>query len=352
MNQIIETTYKTPNLFWINRPHFFTLIKIFYNKLNTLYSLKRIDSSKAIKIDSITLPTSLIITEIENVIIRQSHYLIMNYWLNSYKKKLNHKVKFFYEDEFYPNGRAISSALKDLNTFGVQHSMITKSHSVYHISDKETNHINKNDGLPLPHQFIVWGDYFKKQFLSYNSLKDNFVYVAGNPTYINRSNHVEIKNNDYLEILYCLTTPKIFAKEKNILKDTLESIPNLRLKIRFHPSWKFSTDLVLHSFKNINVTFSNEKNIFNAIIKSSLVLAGSHSGVWLDSIVANKPVIRLITSFKDNIAQDGLVINVENENEMGSALTKALNNKLEIKDNDLLYLKNNRWRKLLEDANP
>lgn len=348
-NSTAELEYKVPHLFWKTRPRIFTLIKLFYNQFKTLHSIKNIDSSKSIKINNISYPIPLLIKEIESVFIYNSNSLIMSYWLNAFKKKLTHKIKFFYENEFYPGGRALSFGLRNTETYGIQHSMIVKNHTVYHISDVEchSSKNNENDGLPLPSKFIVWGDYFKNQFLSFNSLHDDFVYTAGNPTYINRVTKEQKQNNNNIEILYCLTTLNIFSKEKNIIKDRLENISNLKLKIRFHPLWKFDNHLVLDFFKNLDITFSNEKNIFNDINNSTLILTGSHSGVWLDAIVANKPVIRLITSFHDEIEQNNLIFNVTNSEEIKNSIQLILKGNKSILKNDLLYLKNDRWKKLL-----
>tara|TARA_B100000809_G_scaffold262326_1_gene313062 strand:- start:1534 stop:3303 length:1770 start_codon:yes stop_codon:yes gene_type:complete len=352
-NPLVQLEYKVPYLFWETRLSLFTLIKIFYTQFKTLHSIRNIDRSKNIKVNNISFPASLLIQEIECVFIQKNNSLLMSYWLNAYKKTLAHKTKFFYEDEFYPAGRAISFGLKDTETFGVQHSMIVKNHTVYHISDVEwkPSDQNMNDGLPLPSNFIVWGQYFKTQFLSFNSLKDNFIYIAGNPTYINRSVNVTTTKSNIPEVLYCLTTPDIFSKEKKIIKDTLDAIPQLRLKVRYHPLWEFDKDLVLDFFKNLNISFSNEKNIFNDINKSTFVITGSHSGVWLDSIVANKPVVRLITSFQDDIEQNNLMYNVGNEKEMKNSIQLILKENKSTLKNDLLYLKNDRWVKLLEKTN-
>jgi hypothetical protein len=351
INQSALLEYKVPYLFWKTRPQIITLIKIFYNQFKALHAIRGIDTNININIDDISYPIELIINEIENVIIYNSNYLIMSYWLNSFNAKQNKKTLFFYEDEFYPSGRALSFGLRGAKTHGIQHSMIVKKSSVYHISDIEyqSSNKNKNDGLPLPHRFIVWGDFFKKQFLSHNSLKNNFVIAAGNPTYINKSTKPLINNNKTFEILYCLTTQDFFSKEKYILKDILTSIPNLKLKIRFHPLWKFDNRIVLEFFTNVELTFSNETDIFNDINNSTIIITGSHSGVWLDAIVANKPVIRLVTSLQDEIEQTDLMYNATDSNELKNSIEFILKSKGNNFKNDLLYLQKDRWRELIDN---
>ncbi|PCI99626.1 MAG: hypothetical protein COB15_03955 [Flavobacteriales bacterium] len=352
-NSKTTLAYKVPILFWKSKPKTFSLIKIFYIHYKSLCSIKRIDPNEIIKINNISLPATLLIKEFENVFINMNNSLIMSYWLCNYKKNLNHKVKFFYEDEFYPSGRALSFALRNTETYGVQHSNITKNHTVYHISDLEckSSTTENEDGMPLPFKFIVWGDYFKHKFLSHNSLPNNFVYSAGNSTYIKRVLQKErlLKKNETRGVLYCLSTPEFFFKEKNIIKDSLDNISNL--KIRFHPLWKFDKNIVSNFFKNIDLTFSDEENIFEDIKQSTLIITGSHSGVWLDAIVENKPVIRIETFFQDNIEQTGLMHLINNYDDMKNIIQKSLNNKSEIIDNELLYLKTNRWQELLLSEN-
>ena len=213
-NPKAKINYKVPHLFWKTRPNIYTLLETFYTLFRLLFSIKKIDNKQKIDIDNISYPIALLVKDFENVIINSNSLLIMNCWLTRYNKPLIDKVKFFYEDEFYPSGRNISFCLNNKETYGVQHSMISKNQSVYHISDIEHKSFddNKEDGLPLPTKFIVWGKYFKFQFLSHNSLPENFVYVAGNTTYIKKSSEKKTinKSNKYFNVLYCLTRLEFF----------------------------------------------------------------------------------------------------------------------------------------------
>lgn len=346
-----KLTYKCSQLFWDIRPSIYALFVIFLQQFKLLLAIGKLNEKIKINCNDLTFPISLIKNELKNVILREHATLIMTYWLNIYKENIATDVKYFYEDEFCSSGKAFSFALKNLKTFGIQHSMIAKNHSQYHILDvewKSSTH-NSVDGLPLPFQFIVWSDYFKNQFLSYNSIPNSFVFSAGNTTYIKQFSETKEThyNSSNYSILYCLGTLEIFNKEKNIIKNSLNKIPHLKLIVRFHPLWKFDSKLIIDFFNEIEVSFSSEKSIFNELKFSNLVLAGSHSGVWLDCIIAQKPVIRLISSFHDDIESTNTLFNVSSEKDMESAIQLILKLKNKSTKTNLLYLESDRWENLM-----
>jgi hypothetical protein len=347
LNSNSKQDFKTSKLFWKSKPNVLMLARIAFQKASLLKRLNKISSKNISEIHD-KFPSSIIIKELRNVILRENNTIIMYYWLSKYSRKLKHDPLFFYEDEFYPIGRAISLSLKNRKTYGVQHSMISKNHTVYHISELEINPFNKNDNLPLPLKFIVWGDYFKSNFLSHNNLNEKFIIVAGNPTYIKRSKTVlpPPPINNRTTILYCLTTLEVFEKEKTIINDALSVINNLDLHIRFHPLHEFNEKIITDFFDSYNVIFSSQNNIFKEINCADFVITSAHSGVWLDAIIAKKPVIRLITFFRDNIMSCNLLYNISNEQELEQAINLILNKEPEKEFNKLLYLKNDQWIKL------
>lgn len=338
--------YKTPLLFWKTQPSIFKVVDFFIDIYGLLRRLEKINVKDDLWIDELPFSKKILKEELKDVILHKSKFLLMSFWLSQYKKKTSKDVKYYYEDEFYSSGRAISFGLKGLCTHGVQHSMIGNNHSVYHILDDEINDCNTSkDGLPLPHRFVVWGDFFKNQFLKHNSLDKSFVIAAGNPSYIKRASNREVRKekNEEVNILYCLTTQDVFQKEVKLIQDAFSKNSNLKLIIRFHPAWKFEERIVLDCLSKAQLNFDYEDNIFEAINKARIIVSSAHSGIWLDAIVANKPVIKIITAYYDEIEQNDLVYGVSNYKEMNDALKSILAGEIESNVNSLLYLKPDKW---------
>src|SRR6185312_3620342 len=140
-------------------------------------------------------------------------------------------------------GRIISSALefsanKKLTGYGVQHALIFKNHTVYTIGDSELNsQISEDDKLPAPNYFIVWGDYFKRLFLSFNSQNSGYVITAGNLKYIKlqKSKNDNPLLSDDKRLLWCTTLPEFFRAEYNLIEPVLKTLKNYKLTFRLHP---------------------------------------------------------------------------------------------------------------------
>jgi len=337
-----------PRLYWKSRLTVFDLMYNSVKQIKLFYKLNK-TTTEFIGINNIHFPSSILVDEMKDVLLNQTNMLSTYCWLKKYAKRLNYSPSFFYEDEVYPHGRAISLALQNKKTYGVQHSMIPKNHSVYHISDKEINNITKNDGLPLPSNFLVWGNYFKTQFLSHNSITSNFIVVTGNPTYIKRNNNSppSQKNKNAINLLYGLTTLSFFEKEKYIIKKTLSHYKKIDITIRFHPLHIFDEKIIINFFSPTKVNFSNTPNIFEEINQNDILMVSAHSGAWLDAIVAKKPVIRLTTAFTDDINNNGLMFNVKDNKEFEAILENITTKKDFTLDNELLYLQANKWIELI-----
>jgi hypothetical protein len=351
LNLNSKLSYPVPTLFWKAKPSIFSLLYNYLKLFKTLSHLNRIKTQQ-LQINGFTITNSLFIDEIKNTLITKNYALVMLEWLKNYTEKERDGLSFLYTDEFYTFGRILSFSLSKQDTFGVQHSMIPKNHSVYHISDIEIKNSSTdlNDGFPIPHKFIVWGEYFKQQFLSHNTLPENFVITAGNPSYIKKCTEQYTKEeSDLFSVIYCLTTQEIFLKEMEIIKNTLDNFQDLKLEFRFHPAWKFDKTIVANCFRHLNVSFNDDKNIFSAFKKADLVLTSSHSGVWLDAIVAKTPVIRLTTFFHDDIEENNMMYNVCNTTEMKNSLGSVLTTNANHMDNNFLYLKSDEWKRIFTD---
>ena len=339
--------YKFPNLFWKCRPSLILYLKFKFLTFKRLILLNFIKEEE-LSLDNIIFPSNLVLDELKDVVVNKEELLIYNKALLSYKSEIKESPFFFYEDEFYPSGRAISFGLAGLSTFGIQHSMVGNEQSVYIISDRELeSKVDDWDHLPTPSKFITWGDIFKNSFLSNNSLDQSFIVSAGNPTYIMRSNLVGVNlKRNRLTVLYCLTREEFFHQEKQIIKSNLHKFKNFDLVVRYHPLWHFDAKVVIDFFQDVNVIFSDCSDIFEDINNADLIITSGHSGVWLDGIVAKKPVIRIVTFIQDDFQTNGLIYNVKDENEFKRAIESIERNGEISLCNNILYLEKDRWEEL------
>jgi len=287
--------------------------------------------------------------ELNNVFESKLHLFFMYFGLKKFSKKIKHPLKVFYEDEFYETGRVISKAFSENNfitTFGIQHAAFLPEHTVYTITDTEITGLKKDNGLPIPDKFIVWGNYFKNIFLKNNSLDERYVIPAGNLTYIYNSK-MPAENNKTNRILYCLTTENIFKKEIPIIQNLSEITKDYTPVFRFHPLWKFDTEIIKQSLGIRTVNISQEKNIKDDIIKSDIIITSAHSSVFLDAVVYKKPVLRLITK-SDSLPNNLFgIYNCKTNFDFSTCFQKI--NSCYIPENKnfgLLNLNNNTWNSL------
>ena len=83
-------------------------------------------------------------------------------------------------------------------------------------------------------------------------------------------------------------------------------------------------------------------------MKADLILTSAHSTIFLDAIIANKKVVRIITNRwigKGNVRSD-FVFNIKNSEELKHLLLK-LDKTTSHKANHILEIKNNKWQEFL-----
>lgn len=336
--------------FWKYKPGIFTKLKILIQSLKLFYIISNLKEN--IQINNITFPVEIIKFEFFEVLKKTQLYFIKYIWYKSYFSSLENKTLFFLEDEFYIAGRIVSKAFKDahnknIQLLGLQHGMFSYSHTVYAILQNEIDVIKNGDCIPLPQKFIVWSDYFKEIFKSYNNLGEEFIEVFGSPNFISLKNRIKNKyfdtiNSEY--ILWCTTGEEQFVYEVPFILKLIE-IYQLPLVIRLHPVGHINPKFVEERLKNTFFKIDNEKDIYNSILKSKLVVTSAHSTVVLDCVVCNKPVYRIIFDRDDVFENNDKIINVKYIEQLENIEYNECSNLDD--SNSYLYLNDDRWQNFI-----
>ncbi len=260
----------------------------------------------------------LILTEEMYLSLSHIQLYFINLWVTKFFKSVQFKLKVFYEDEMYKIGRVISGAAMSANnknvcTIGYQHGNISVNHAVYRIGEKELrlSAPGYNDALPLPDLFLVWGEYFKRQFLEWNTLNEERVVVVGNIVYINLYNKF-IKSSTLRyskrRVLWCTTSVEFVKREYAILSPEL-SLKDYSLVIRMHPNFNIRPYLkeIMTEALFSKVEWDETPDIYQSIFDADLVVCSSHSTVFIDCVVLQKPVIRLFnrSTMRDDLTEVG-----------------------------------------------
>ena len=337
---------ETPQEFIDEKPNILDLLNTLLQISISFVKIKRSEFKK-VKIDGINFNVNFLQEDLLTTLKNKSHLFFLHVWLIKFFKK--HDGTFLYSDEFYPSGRTISSSINNSKnqkaySFGIQHGHFNEIQTVYTLTDKEIS-----EGLPLPNKFIVWGEYYRDIFKKNNSIKNNFVLPLGNPKYVNleKNNLYENQSNKIKNILWCLTSMDCFIAEWDIIKNSL-ILSNFKLTIRLHPIAHISTEDVFQIIKNTKYSISNNKSLVEDFLKADLILTSAHSTIFLDAIIANKKVVRIITNRwigKGNVRSD-FVFNIKNSEELKHLLLK-LDKTTSHKANHILEIKNNKWQEFL-----
>lgn len=235
-------------------------------------------------------------------------------WLRNVFSSIETPIKIFYEDEMYKTGRIISSAAIIANksyikTVAYQHGNISESHAVYRFCDAEIFEYapGNKDFVPLPDIFLVWGEYFKRQFLEWFSLDPKRVLVTGNLCYIQMRKDCSFKapkQKLIKQILWCTTSFEFAMSEFEIIRRAIEEM-DLILAIRMHPNFNIKNELrqfIPHQIY-ASILWDNASSIFDSITNSDIVVCSGHSTVFIDCIVCRKPVVRI---FNYSVMRDDL----------------------------------------------
>jgi len=290
------------SIFFRSFPSFYKLLKLAWELVIVYYMIRR-KRGRLVKIGELTFTDDVIQTELMNAIAKTSYYI--NYlWLMEYFKSIDHSCNILYSDEFYVTGRVISLALinsgnKKIRGYGVQHGLLLRNHTVYTIGDKELLPDAQGfPGMPIPGKFVVWGNYFKSLFLSYNSLSDEYIIVGGNMKYMGLTGHEksDTKTTAPLKLLWCTTLPSHFKAEYHKIRQALLEMPAYTITFRLHPAGHIDGEMLwgwLDDTVKKKASFSKEINIFDDISKHDLVLCTIFSTTFFDALVMNKTTCRI-----------------------------------------------------------
>lgn len=303
--------------------------------------------------------TDVLYFELMAVITRKREYLFNHIWLSNYFKIFKNPVKVFYQDEFYASGRVISAAAKKsennhIQTYGVQHGIFYEAHTVYSLTDDELNN-SANNGLPIPDKFVVWGEYFKRHFLKYNTKGDDFVISAGNPGYTAMPETVYSSHKKHnLNILWCTTNKiDIINQYKNIISGFLDNYNDAFVTVRCHPQLDFKSFIGSQLLKPDHVKrvkFSLENSIYEAINTSDIVLSSSGSTVFLDAMVCKKPVFKLVNDdyYMGDLGDKEMPKVYSHQDLINEIQRITSDNNATINYSDLLNTNPSQWKKLFE----
>jgi hypothetical protein len=245
--------------------------------------------------------------ELMEVLHHKMEFFCNYLWLRNYFSGGRNIGNFYYQDEFYNTGRLISAAIEASRFrpdtyYGVQHGLFYEAHTVYILTDDELCPLGKYPGLPTPSKFIVWGEYFRELFLSYNTLPRNYAISAGNIDYIIRRRAVPesawLANPASPTMLWCLTLKADLVNIYNtVVKDFVALHPEVRVVIRVHPLYDIRSfilnELIVPGTEG-SFCFSEHSSVFDAIREADIVLTNSASTVFLDSLIVKKIVVEFV----------------------------------------------------------
>ncbi len=238
-------------------------------------------------------------SQMEVVLNDKLSMLFFRMWLMNFFRSIKKPVNVFYQDEFYLTGRIISDAAginPHVNTYGVQHGLIFGNHSVYFLTKEETNAEFK---MPMPKQFLVWGEYFKTVLKKHSAFPAKNIIVSGNLKF-KLANFSGATRNKENVLLWCTGLANVIAKEAQYVNEILNAIPDSKVIVRMHPLHNVKEQVTASScYKQFedNFVFSANTDIQSDFSNSSMVLSTSSSGVVLEALFAAKIVIAVPSDF-------------------------------------------------------
>lgn len=236
--------------------------------------------------------------EIKSSVYRNLHTIFYTQWIQNYFSKISLKTNVIYQDEFYEGGRLISQALnyfKNITTIGMQHGLFDLHHTVYGISEMEFSE-NTGKPLPTPDFFVVWGDYFKRYFLSNNNWSANKIKVLGYPKYMDMDNSLQMRPQKIKKILWCTDTPALTVSDQELIESLILNNAEFEVTVRMHPLYnylkEYENDLKLfQQFPTLKL--SDNYSIIDDIASHDLIIVNCYTTAFLDTYLSGKYCMRL-----------------------------------------------------------
>jgi hypothetical protein len=261
----------------------------------------------------------------------------------------------------YKTGRIISNAAiisnnPNIKTVAYQHGNISESHAVYRFCDAEISDSapGNKDAIPFPSIFLVWGEYFKKQFLEWCSPNPKMVVVAGNLVYLElqkKYSQPKPSGKSIKNILWCTTSLEFARSEFEIMQRELKT-NNFSISLRLHPYYNIKDllrEFIPDAFYS-SISWDDTPDIYDAINNSDMVVCSGHSTVFIDCLILRKPVIRLFNLSIMNDYLTGSGINVSSAltpDEFSDALSSIKSEDAAVDISEYLFLESdNIWEKV------
>ena len=229
-----------------------------------------------------------------------------------------------------------------LETFAIQHGIITKASVSYFIPSKDENYV--------PKKTFLWGETFKEILIeNTNVYKEDNIFVVGQVRTdylfkkINSEKRILDKSNK-LKVLYATQYVEDLSNEATeLLFSALNDFKEpYELLIKIHPaeysSEKYSNYIKKYNLKDVRIV--NDMDIYDAIIWSDIVVS-VHSTINLEALLLNKPSMCLLLNKywdKGNFVKDGVSFGAKNKEEINYIF-----NNLKIIDKNE-YLKKNFYK--------
>lgn len=199
-----------------------------------------------------------------------------------------------------------------------------------------TGHFPKSS---LSQKQFVWGN-LTKQFALSQGYQDKNILLSGSPRhdkFFNSQQNISPSKNIlfattgamYISADTCTTNSQLkydaFIKE---IYDVVKRIPDKKLIVRPHPS-PILTSNVSNLIKHIDskIPIMKNKNLFNLIQQSELVITFNNSTICLDALSMKKPVISLQTddwALDEDIVKMNGVLSIDNPSDCETYIKKIL----------------------------
>ncbi len=217
-----------------------------------------------------------------------------------------------------------SANLLGIETFAIQHGIITELSAAYMIKS------NNKDKL-VPNITFVWGDKYKKVLLNNTKVyNEKNVKVVGQIRTDYIKEYLKTHNNDEeFTILYATQYPEDILKPATmILFEALNKINfQYKLIIKLHPLDKqedyYKSQIIKYGLKNV---FLNKESDLYDFINQSNIIISAFSSVIAEGIIFNKPATCiLLPNYYDagGFVKDGIAYGVETSEELASLLNKV-----------------------------